>query len=68
LKDITPSEEVIKWFSRDPPKRNEFKQKYFQELDHKKELVSLIIQKAMEEKFILSYATKEEKFNNGIAL
>jgi len=57
LKDITPSEEVIKWFSRDPPKRNEFKQKYFQELDHKKELVSLIIQKAM-----------EEKFNNGIVL
>jgi len=60
LKDIAPSEELRKWFSHDPAKGDEFKQRYFQGLDHKKELVSLIIQKAMEEKFILSYGERKK--------
>jgi len=68
LKDIAPSEELRKWFSHDPAKWDEFKQRYFQELDHKKELVSIIIQKVREGKVTLLYAAKEEKFNNGMAL
>lgn len=68
LKDIAPSEELRKWFSHDPAKWDEFKQRYCQELDHKKELVSIIIQKAREGKVTLLYGAKEEKFNNGTAL
>ncbi len=68
LKDIAPSEELRKWFSHDPAKWDEFKQRYFQELDRKKELVSIIIQKVREGKVTLLYAAKEEKFNNGMAL
>mgnify|MGYP001211648622 FL=1 len=68
LKDIAPSEELRKWFSHDPAKGDEFKQRYFQGLDHKKELVSIVIQKAREGKVTLLYGAKEEKFNNGMAL
>ncbi len=33
LKDIAPSHELRKWFSHDPRKWDEFKKKYFKELD-----------------------------------
>src|SRR5687768_5627061 len=45
LKDIAPSDELRKWFGHDPGKWNEFKERYFKELDGKKELVELILQK-----------------------
>ena len=48
LKDIAPSHELRKWFLHDPKKWAKFKQKYSKELDHKKELVDLITNKAKE--------------------
>lgn len=68
LKDIAPSDELRKWFSHDPKKWSEFKKRYFEELNGKQELVSLIVEKARKGSVALLYAAKEEKFNNANAL
>ena len=33
LKDVAPSTELRKWFSHDPAKYEEFRRKYYKELD-----------------------------------
>ena len=71
-KDIAPSNLLRKWFNHDEKKWNEFKQRYFKELDQKTELVNLILRKQKEKPssttITLLYSTKEDKFNNAVAL
>ena len=59
-------------FGHDQKKWNEFKRRYFKELDGKKELVNVILSKVKEESstitITLLYGTKEERFNNAVAL
>ena len=45
LKDISPSNSLRKWFSHDQTKWNEFKVRYFKELDKNNELVDTILDK-----------------------
>ena len=68
LKEIAPSDKLRKWFSHDPKKWTEFREKYFKELGHNKELVDLIIHKGEEGNVTLLFGAKEEKFNNAVAL
>jgi uncharacterized protein YeaO (DUF488 family) len=68
LKEIAPSEELRKWFAHDPEKWSEFKHRYFEELDNKSELVEWICKKAQGGTVTLLYSTKEEQFNNAVAL
>jgi len=69
FKDIAPSDELRKWFAHDPHKWEEFKKKYFEELDRKsdlvKELVKLIKEKG---KVTFLFSAKEKNFNNCVAL
>jgi uncharacterized protein YeaO (DUF488 family) len=72
-KDIAPSNSLRKWFGHDEKKWDEFKRRYFKELDKKSELVNIILSK--EEKsssstttVTLLYGTKENRFNNAVAL
>jgi uncharacterized protein YeaO (DUF488 family) len=71
-KEIAPSNSLRKWFGHDQKKWNEFKRRYFKELDEKKELVNVILSKVNEEStsstITLLYGTKEAKFNNAVAL
>lgn len=71
-KEIAPSNSLRNWFGHDQKKWNEFKRRYFKELDGKKELVSVILSKVKEESstttITLLYGTKEERFNNAVAL
>jgi uncharacterized protein YeaO (DUF488 family) len=70
-KEIAPSNSLRKWFGHDEEKWDEFKSKYFKELDKKgdSDIVDRIIKLAKEENSItLLYGTKEEKFNNAVAL
>ena len=70
-KDIAPSNTLRKWFGHDEKKWDEFKRKYFKELDKKSnsEVVDRIIKLAKEHSLItLLYGTKEERFNNAVAL
>lgn len=68
LKDIGPSNDLRKWFGHDPDKWNEFRKRFFQELDQKKELVDQVIARAREGDVILLYGAKDEKHNNAVAL
>ena len=68
LKEIAPSKELRKWFGHDPDKWNEFRKRFFQELDQNKELIDQIISKARESDVILLYGAKDEKHNNAVAL
>jgi uncharacterized protein YeaO (DUF488 family) len=70
-KDIAPSNSLRKWFGHDEKKWDEFKRKYFEELDKKNDsdTVYRIIKMAKEQNSItLLYGTKEKRFNHAIAL
>jgi uncharacterized protein YeaO (DUF488 family) len=70
-KDIAPSNTLRKWFGHDEKKWDEFKRKYFKELDKKSnsEMVNEIIKMAKEHSSItLLYGAKEERYNNAVAL
>lgn len=70
-KDIAPSNSLRKWFTHDEKKWNEFKRRYFKELDENNELVNMILSKVKEgssSTIKLLYGTKEDRFNNAVAL
>lgn len=67
-KDIAPSNSLRKWFGHDEKKWNEFKRRYFKELDRNSDLVSILVNKAHERDVTLLYSSKEERFNNAVAL
>ncbi len=68
LKDIAPSTLLRKWFSHDEKKWDEFKSRYFKELDENSESINKILNKATEGSITLLYSAKDEKFNNAVAL
>ena len=69
LKEISPSNELRKWFSHDFNKWKEFKNKYFNELNSKKELINFLLEIIKKNSNVtLLYSAKEEKYNNAVAL
>ena len=70
-KDIAPSNSLRKWFGHDEKKWDEFKRKYFKELDKKNDsdAVDRIIKMVkVQDSITLLYGAKEERFNNAAAL
>jgi uncharacterized protein YeaO (DUF488 family) len=68
-KDIAPTNSLRKWFSHDAKRRNEFKARYFEELEKNNQLLNAILDKVKKEESVtLLYGAKDEKFNNAIAL
>jgi uncharacterized protein YeaO (DUF488 family) len=67
-KDIAPSNAIRKWFNHDQRKWDEFKSRYYEELKDKQEIVKLFLEKAEQGTITLLYSSKEEKYNNAIAL
>ncbi len=68
LKDIAPSDELRKWFSHDPSKWHEFKNRYQKELKNKSELVERLRAGAKKEKITLLFSAKDVKHNNAVVL
>jgi uncharacterized protein YeaO (DUF488 family) len=68
LKDIAPSDRLRRWFGHDPAKWDEFKKRYFAELDTKPELVRVILDKAKNGPVCLLYGARDEKHNDAVAL
>lgn len=67
-KEIAPSNSLRKWFSHDLKKWNEFRERYFKELEKNNELVNVMLDKVKKEPITLLYGAKDEKFNNAVAL
>lgn len=68
LKDIAPSNELRKWFGHEQCKWVEFKNRYFVELNKKRELIELIADKMEKGIVTLIYGAKDERFNNAVVL
>ena len=67
-KDIAPSGDLRKWFGHNPAKWDEFKSRYFKELDTNREAVSLLVEKAGRGPLTLLFSAKDKIFNNAAAL
>lgn len=68
MKGVAPSHELRKWFSHDPQKWEEFRDRYLKELYGSgavEELLDILRQK---ENVTLVYASKEEKYNSTMVL
>jgi len=68
LKDIAPSNALRKWYGHDPDKWNEFRQRYFRELDENTEAVSGLLEITGGRPATLLFGSKEAEFNNAVAL
>jgi len=67
LKDVTPSDELRRWYNHEPDKWEEFKKRYFEELSRnpKVEILLQLIKKG--NNVTLLYASKSP-YNNAVAL
>ena len=68
LKEISPSNELRKWYSHDPAKWAEFKKRYKQEIAGKEELLKKIKAEARKQTVTLLFSSKELERNNAHAL
>jgi len=68
LKEISPSDELRKWYGHDPAKWAEFKKRYWQEIEGRGPELDLLRRKAGEGTVTLLFSSREEKWNNAAAL
>ncbi|MGI6466199.1 MAG: DUF488 domain-containing protein [Sphaerochaetaceae bacterium] len=68
LKELGPSNELRKWFNHDQSKWEEFKKSYYSELNSKEKEINQILEIGKNNKVTLLYASKEQRFNQAVAL
>ena len=68
LKDAAPSSELRKWFNHDRNKWNEFKQRYFSELDTQPHLRKRISELAEGGRVTLLFSARDTQYNQAVAL
>ncbi|MEM4034644.1 MAG: DUF488 domain-containing protein [Candidatus Micrarchaeaceae archaeon] len=67
LKDVAPSNELRKWFAHDPSKWEEFKKRYWQELNNNAKFKELV-KSVKNEDVTLVYAARDTEHNDAVAL
>jgi uncharacterized protein YeaO (DUF488 family) len=67
-KDVSPSSELRKWYGHDPAKWEEFKERYFAELDQSGKGVELLLKELAGGYATFVYSSKEPAINNAEAL
>jgi uncharacterized protein YeaO (DUF488 family) len=68
LKEVGPSTELRKWFGHDPERWEEFRKRYFRELERHREEISALAEKARKGRVTLVFGSREQKYNNAAAL
>lgn len=68
LKDAAPSDALRRWFGHDPARWDEFRRRYFAELDSKPEAWQPILQAARQGNVTLLYSARDVEHNNAVAL
>lgn len=68
LKEVAPSAALRKWFGHDPSKWEEFKERYFAELDERIPVVEKLVERAKECNVTLVYSARDAEHNNAVAL
>jgi uncharacterized protein YeaO (DUF488 family) len=67
-KDVAPSDELRKWYHRDPQKWEEFRRKYTDELEDKPDSWKPLLSAAHKGDITLLYSSKDEDHNNAVVL
>lgn len=68
LKAIAPSRELRTWFGHQPAKWDQFRRRYFAELDANPEAVAELHRLAGRGRVTLLYGARDEAHNNAVAL
>jgi uncharacterized protein YeaO (DUF488 family) len=68
LKDLGPSTALRQWFGHDPKRWDEFRRRYFQELEENIEACKPIQRAAARGRVTLVYSSHDEEHNNAVAL
>lgn len=68
LKDAAPSTELRHWFGHEPAKWDEFKRRYFAELDQHRDAIQPLINRARRGRVTLLYSARDLEHNNAVAL
>ncbi len=68
LKDVAPSTELRQWFQHDPAKWQEFRKRYWRELEENPEPWERLINHARRGRVTLVYSSHDEEHNNAVAL
>ena len=67
-KSVSPSSELRTWYGHDPDKWEEFKRRYFKELDKNDSGVSELVRKIESRPATFLFSSKELRLNNAHAL
>nr|WP_279327412.1 DUF488 family protein [Chelativorans petroleitrophicus] len=68
LKDLAPSDELRKWFHAHPEEWDEFRRRYFHELDMNQEAVSSLVELVKEGVVTLLFSSARVEGNNAHVL
>lgn len=68
LKDVAPSDQLRRWFAHDPQKWDEFRRRYFKELDENPEAWAPLHDAARHGTLTLVYSARDTEYNNAVAL
>ena len=68
LKEVAPSTELRKWFGHDPAKWDEFRRRYFAELDAKPAVLEPLLAAARKGPVTLLYSARDREHNQAVAL
>ena len=67
-REVAPSTTLRKWFAHDPERWDDFRQRYFKELDARPQAVAPLLAASREGRLTLVYAARDETHNNAVAL
>ncbi|MGI9451091.1 MAG: DUF488 domain-containing protein [Geminicoccaceae bacterium] len=68
LKEIAPSSELRQWFGHDASRWQEFKRRYFIELDARQDLIAEILSLTRDRTVTLVYSARDPDHNQAVAL
>ncbi len=68
LKDISPSDDLRKWFGHDPSKYAEFKRRYSKELQKHSEILERIRREGRKGAVTLLFSAKDVEHNNATVM
>ena len=67
-KELTPSDELRKWFDHDPDKWNSFRKKYLSELSEHKQTAKDYLAEVTQKNVVLLYAAKDKQHSHAYIL
>ncbi len=67
-KDVAPSAELRRWFNHDADKWVEFRRRYFEELQGRKQSLQPILDRLRAGQVTFVFTARETRFNNAVAL